>query len=248
MRKRITLSILSLLILSSFTNTNAPKKPNNKSPFIANRNSPYKLDENQARKKISTIIRKKFGKICSFFLSLWPFKSKKQKDGENLRKKELQEIKSIAQEEIESPDNYKRILCQEPFVRYIEKIVKKPIKRIIIEWKECKERVPVTDFKAVRRRKWHEEKLKTGLFAKIVTLLSKKSHEYALKKTGNPVIADIVKRKIATEIINKIKAGNQSLAIYIGKNREIKIENMINQIIDKEQYQGNTPKKDDKQN
>jgi len=246
MKKCITLSILSLLVLSSFTNVNTEKPNNKKGPSIAKRNSPYKLDENQAKTKISYMIRKKFGRIFSFILSLWPFKSQKQKDQENLRKKELQEINSIAQKEIESPENYKRILCQEPFIRYIEKIIKKPVKKIIVEWQECKERIPVTDFKTVRRKRWHEEKLKASIFGKIVTLLSKKSYEYALKKTGNPVIANIVKRTISSELISKIEANKQSLAVYIGKDREIKIENIINQIVDKESYQGRAAKPNQK--
>jgi len=227
MKKLVTVSILSFLIFSSFT-TIQPDKPNGKKNEITNKkNSLYKLDKNQARKKISYLIRSKFGKIYTLLLSLWPFKSQYQKDKVNLRKKELREINAIAEQEIESPDNYKKVPCQESFVRYV---------------KVKDEKVPVTDFRTIKRRKWHEGKLEAGIFGKIVILLSKRSYEYALKKTGNPVIADMVKRIISSELIDKIESNRESLAVYIGKDREIKVDGIINQIIDKENYTRNPPK------
>jgi len=244
-KKYFAQAIILLLTISCFTVVNTEKKPDkNKRPFTSIRNNQYKLNEKQARQKIGAIIQKKFGQFCSFILSWWPFKSEEQQNSENLVKKEIQEINTLAQEEIDCPDNYKRIVCQEPFVRYIEKTVKKPVKKVIVEWKECKERVPVTDFRAVRRRRWHEEKLKTGIFGKIVTLLSNKAYAYAIQKTGSPVIADLIRKKIATELIQKIESDKKSLTMYLGKAREAQVEEMIQEIVTKEHYQKHHQKKE----
>jgi len=242
MKRVVALSLFTLVLFGAKPD-DKPKKG-----WIWQRNTNnnnYTLSEEQARNKMQSDIGKKFGKkICSLFIFFWPFRSQESTDNIKLKNKELQEIKNIAEKEIKSPDNYRSVLCREAFIKYVTKIIKKPEKKVSVEWKHEKKQIPVREFKDVKRKRYDEHKLKNSTYDKVIELISEKSYTYALKKTKSPVVADIVKKKIAKELQDKIHNKQTSLSNYIGKKREKKIDGIIDALSKKENLKCNIVKKE----
>jgi len=200
---------------------------------LSNNDANYRLDERTARNIIQDEITNKFGTISSPWW-LWPFISEAEKNKIRIKNQEIKEVKNLADREIESPDNYKRIVVKEPYIRYQTRTVRKPFKRVITEWREVTESVPYTDFRVERKKRWSKERLTSRFGSAILAYIEAKSYNYALHKTGNRVIADVVKNEISQQIIHNIKAPGHSLSDYIGKARDTKIEKIIRRINNQE--------------
>jgi len=204
----------------------------NQSLIIASEDTKYNWNEHQAKSFINSEIETRFGKEIS---SWWPFLSDEEKVKRKMQNQEIESIKLLASGEIESPDNYKRVLIQEPFTRYVTKIVSKPFQRVITEWKNVEESIPVTDFRPIKEKRWSPRRLRERIGSAIIKFFESKSYDYALKKTNNPVIADIIKKEIVAELIQGLHVANLSLPDFIGKNREDKINAKINKLLQKEE-------------
>jgi len=195
---------------------------------LSNQDPNYNWDENKARREIRKQIKDKFGSESMW--GWWPFMSKEEEEKIKTKNKEIKHIKQIAEKELKSPDNYKRLVSEESRVRYETRVVRKPVQRVITEWKEVVERVPVRERIKIRKKFFSGQRIKNRVFATAVNFISKKSYEAAMKKTGNPVIADIVKTEISKEVMRKMSSAFSSLSGYVGKEREKKIDQIIKRV------------------
>ena len=194
----------------------------------------YNLGENKARVKINNFINKKFGSIKKFFVTIaWPLMTQKQIDAVRLNNNELREIRNIAEENIKSENNYKTAATRKAFIRYITQVVKKPVKKVTIEWKEIEKQVPITEFKDAVRKRYDKTKLKQNIYANIAELISKKSYDYAMDKTKSSYKAKTVQELIAKEFLQKIKLKGAKLWEFLGKNRQSKIDLIIEHLTKK---------------
>jgi len=84
--------------------------------------------------------------------------------------------------------------------------------------------------KTIVQKKWHRKKLKTSVSIAICKFIEKKSYDYALHKSGNTVIADIVRKIITKKIKTEFELPYAPLARYLGKERERLIDRIIRKI------------------
>ena len=167
---------------------------------LSNNNSNYRWDEKTARDNIHDEIRNKFGSVSSSWW-LWPFMSESEKNNIRIKNQEIKEVKDLGEKEIESPDNYKRVVVTQPYISYQTRTVRKPFKKVITEWREVRETVPYTDFRVERKKRWSQERLTSRFKSAIIAYFKTKSYEYALNKTNNRVIADIVKMRYHNKLL-----------------------------------------------
>jgi hypothetical protein len=233
--------LFSVFFYISAAETKSPDDPSN--PNNQNNNK-FKLNEKQARQKIYDAISRKFGNIKKYSFSvIWPFVAEKFVDGVRLTNNELREIRNITEEGLKSESNAKRVQTRKAFVTYAAKVVKKPVEKTTVEWKEFQTLVPVTNFKDVERKRYDEDKLKQSIYGKIVETISKKSYDYALDKTGKTGVADTIQKYIAKDLWQKIKSDGASLQDFLGKLRWKKLDQLIDNLVKRGSPDKNPPKK-----
>jgi len=199
---------------------------------MSNEDSNFNWGEERAKSELAKEIKEKFGTESSLWFS-W-FTSAEEKEKIKAKNSDIQDLKRIVEEELRSPDNFKRVPCEETYTVYETKTVRRPVQRVITEWEEVTERIPVTATKTVIRKRWSSERLKSRLFAAIINIIAQKSYEYALRKTENYLIADMIKTEISNELMSQVSSLYASLSSYIGKEREKKIDQKIERIMREE--------------
>ena len=205
MNRRNSLSILPIFILFFFTQTRL-ETPNDNTSNQKNQKN-YKLNETEARKKINKDLIKKFGETYSLFLSYLRL-SKEEIEKIKLNNQEIKDLEKIREEELAADKNYKITIIKVPILR--------------------------RDFKDKEKKEYSMEKLNNNTVKKIVEYISKKSQSYALLKTESENIAKKIKSQISKELTEKINTNSCSLKEYISKTRELRIDNLINTHIDKD--------------
>lgn len=233
--------------LSLAIETKLPDNSNNISNQNNKNGDSYTLNEKDAREKIYNIINKKFGNIKKYSINLiWPFLTEKFVNEVKLTNSELREIKNIAEENLKSSNNSKSVLARKAFITYVTQVVRKPVQQTITKWKEIETLVPITNFKDVERKRYDEEKLKCNIYSKIIESISKKSYDYALNKTGKSNIAETIQKYIAKDLWQKIKLEGASLQEFLGKLRWKKLDQLIDNIINRGSPDKNQPNKPNK--
>ena len=191
-----------MYILISITTTSII--PGNPPQTLADKH--YTWDEETARKKIDKEITNKLGTTSNWFN--WLLLSLFLSDNEIKKEEEIHEIKDIAEEEINSPCNYKRVVVKVS---------------------------PQRPYRYQRKKRWNENRLKNRLFSAILDYIENKSYNYAFIKTKNPIVANEVKKEITNDLLNKLNSANNSLSCYLGKDRNKKVNKIIKKIRNKEQ-------------
>ena len=237
--KQISLLTCTLVLLASSLTT----LPRTVGPTgqlnISNDDRHYTWDETRAKREIDQTVKKKFGTTAY----VWGFLSAAEKNKRRMKNQEISKINSLAIREIESPDNFKRRPFRKGYTTYKERVVKKPVRKYITVWEEVKETVPETNFKTVREKRWHNTRLIERVSSAIVQFIGGESYNYAVRKTNNPVVADIVKREMTSEVLKRVKSRYLSLSDYLGQERERKIDEKIRRIMRQENVRANNLQK-----